>query len=262
MVNTRLYIAYIFLISLVAIAGSYPLLPYKHFEQDKQNTLSLPSIKHPFGTDELGRDMLSRISYGLGVSLRIGISAAIFATVIGGAFGIVSGYVGGILDTAMMGFIEFMIALPEIVIIVLLTLIFGRGEFAIALAIALVSWLSVARITRNEVLSLKTKDFIDAANILGANPFRIMLKHIFPNVLPIILTLLVLRVPASIIAESSLSFVGLGLKPPHSSLGVLTQEGFRAITFYPHLILLPSLFIIVLVWSVNTIGEYFQQKIK
>lgn len=245
---------------LVSLAVIYPFLPYTYYEQNPEESLLLFSPSHPLGTDELGRDMLARVSYGLGVSLRVGVIAALLATAFGTLVGIISGWFGGVVDIAIMRTIDFFISIPEIILIVLISFLVGRGEFAIALAIALGSWLAVARVVRGEVAKIRSSEFIQSAIILGCSTPRIMFKHILPNVLPVVITMLVLRIPVAILTESGLSFIGLGLKPPASSLGVLAEEGFRAISIYPRFIIIPSFFIVLLVWSTNTIGEFISRR--
>ncbi len=253
-------LAFFILAFLFIFALSYPFLPYTYYEQFPDKALISFSPSHLLGTDELGRDMLARVSYGLGVSLRVGLFAAILATALGTVVGIISGWFGGIIDLIIMRMIDFFISIPEIILIVLISFVMGRGEFSISLAIALGSWLSVARVVRGEVIKIKGYEFVDAAIILGNSASRIMIKHILPNIIPVVITMLVLRVPVAILTESGLSFIGLGLQPPASSLGVLAEEGFRAISIYPRFIIIPSIFIVMLVWSINTIGEFIARR--
>lgn len=236
----------------IALAISYPILPYTFYEQTEK-ILDMPSLGHPFGTDELGRDIMSRVAYGLGVSLKVGILSAIFSTMIGVFLGMLAGYIGGWVDFTIMRFVDFMLSLPDIILVVLITMLIGRGPTQIALAIASVSWLTTSRAIRNETLRLRSTEFVESAKALGESTLSIMLKHILPNILGVSLTFLTLRIPSAILAESSLSFLGLGLKPPQSSLGVLCEEGFRALTLYPHIILIPAGFIVLVVWSLNSL---------
>ncbi len=252
--------AFLVLFSLFVFAVSYPLLPYTYYEQFPEKVLISFSWEHPFGTDELGRDVLARVSYGLGVSLRVGLISAILATIFGTVVGMTSGWFGGIIDVLIMRFIDFFIAIPEIILIVLISLVVGRGELSISLAIALGAWLSVARVIRGEVIKIRNSEFVESAIVLGVPTVNILLKHVLPHLIPAVMTMLVLRIPVAILTESGLSFIGLGLKPPSSSLGVLAEEGFRAISIYPRFIIIPSIFIILLVWSINVIGEYFSRK--
>jgi len=245
---------------LIFLAAVYPLLPYTYYEQNPDEALLMFSLPHPLGTDELGRDMLSRVCYGIGVSLRVGVLSAILATAFGTFLGIISGWFGGIVDITIMRLVDFFISIPDIILIVLISFLVGRGEFSIALAIALGSWLSVARVVRGEVAKIKSSEFVESALILGCSTPRIMFRHILPNILPVVITMLVLRIPVAILTESGLSFIGLGLKPPASSLGVLAEEGFRAISIYPRFIIIPSVFIILLVWSTNAIGEFISRR--
>ncbi len=254
-------IAGVLLIFLVLLAVSYPFLPYTYYEQDQNEVLVAFSKNHILGTDDLGRDMLARLSYGIGVSLRVAFLASIIATVLGTILGIISGWFGRTLDIVIMRLIDFFLAIPDIILIVLISFIVGRGEIAIATAIALGSWTSVARVVRGEVLKIKNAEFVESAIILGNSTFGVIRKHIIPNIIPIVFTMLILRVPVAILTESGLSFIGLGLQPPASSLGVLAEEGFRAISIYPRLIILPALFISILVWSTNTVFGFIASKL-
>jgi oligopeptide transport system permease protein len=259
--RTDVKIAAGLLIFLVLLAVSYPFLPYTYYEQDQNEVLVAISKNHVLGTDDLGRDMLARISYGIGVSLRVAFLASVIATILGTILGIISGWFGKTLDIVIMRFIDFFLAIPDIILIVLISFIVGRGEVAIAIAIALGSWTSVARVVRGEVLKIKNAEFVESAIILGNSTFDVIRKHIIPNIIPIVFTMLILRVPVAILTESGLSFIGLGLQPPASSLGVLAEEGFRAISIYPRLIILPAIFISILVWSTNTVFGFVSSKI-
>jgi oligopeptide transport system permease protein len=259
--RTDVKIAAGLLIFLILLAVSYPFLPYTYYEQDQNEVLVTISKNHVLGTDDLGRDMLSRISYGIGVSLRVAFLASVIATILGTILGIISGWFGKTLDIVIMRFIDFFLAIPDIILIVLISFIVGRGEVAIAIAIALGSWTSVARVVRGEVLKIKNAEFVESAIILGNSTFDVIRKHIIPNIIPIVFTMLILRVPVAILTESGLSFIGLGLQPPASSLGVLAEEGFRAISIYPRLIILPAIFISILVWSTNTVFGFVSSKI-
>jgi oligopeptide transport system permease protein len=238
-----------FLIFLVLLALSYPFLPYTYYEQDQNEVLVLFSKNHILGTDDLGRDMLARVSYGIGVSLRVAFLASVIATILGSV------------DIVIMRFIDFFLAIPDIILIVLISFIVGRGEIAIAVAIALGSWPSVARVVRGEVVKIKNAEFVESAIALGNSTFGIIKKHIIPNIIPVVFTMLILRVPVAILTESGLSFIGLGLQPPASSLGVLAEEGFRAISIYPRLIIIPAFFISILVWSTNTVFGFIASKL-
>jgi oligopeptide transport system permease protein len=250
-----------FLIFLVLLALSYPFLPYTYYEQDQSEVLVLFSKNHILGTDDLGRDMLARVSYGIGVSLRVAFLASVIATILGAILGIISGWFGKSVDIIIMRFIDFFLAIPDIILIVLISFIVGRGEIAIAVAIALGSWPSVARVVRGEVVKIKNAEFVESAIVLGNSTFGIIKKHIIPNIIPVVFTMLILRVPVAILTESGLSFIGLGLQPPASSLGVLAEEGFRAISIYPRLIIIPAFFISILVWSTNTVFGFIAGKL-
>jgi len=210
------------------------------------------------GTDVLGRDLLSRLLYGARVSMAIGLLTSLVALFIGTIYGAVSGYIGGRVDAWMMRAVDVSYSLPDVLLIILMTVIIGRGFLGIFLAIALVSWLTVARLIRGEVLRLREMDFVDAARATGAGEGRILFRHIFPHTLGPLMVTLTFRIPSAILAESTLSFIGLGLAPPYSSWGVLANDGWTAIRFYPHLILFPSLVLFLTVLCFNFLGRGLQ----
>ncbi len=219
------------------------------------NILSTPTADHWMGTDRLGRDLFSRVVYGARISLFIGFATTFVALVIGTIYGSVSGYAGGKTDQYMMRIVDVVFSLPDLLLIILLTVIMGRGMAGIFLALTLVSWVTVARLVRGEVLRLKEFPFVEASRALGAGHFRIMTQDILPNMIGVLVVTLSFRIPLAILAESTLGFIGLGVSPPLSSWGTLTNDGWTAIKFYPHLILFPSLAIFLTILSFNFLGE-------
>ena len=231
------------------------IAPYSYQEQDTMNLLSFPGEDHWFGTDRLGRDLLSRMIYGARVSLFVGVFSTLLALFIGTIYGAFSGYVGGRTDNLMMRVVDVVFALPDLLMIILITVLMGRGVAGVFIALTLVSWVTIARLVRGEVLRIKEYPFILAAKALGASHLRIMIREIFPNILGILVITLSFRIPVAILAESTLSFIGLGIVPPESSWGTLASDGWTAIKFYPHLILFPSLAIFFTILSFNFLGE-------
>ncbi len=229
--------------------------PYSYETQDTLRTLTFPSADHWMGTDRLGRDLFSRMIYGARVSLFVGIFTTLFALFIGTIYGAISAYAGGNIDNLMMRLVDVVFALPDLLMIILITVLMGRGVTGVFIALTLVSWVTVARLVRGEVLRIKEYPFVQAARALGASPARILLREIFPNILGVLVVTLSFRVPVAILAESTLSFIGLGIAPPFSSWGSLANDGWTAIKFYPHLILFPSLAIFVTILSFNFLGE-------
>ena len=245
---------FLFIIFLVSLLAPW-VAPYSYQEQDTVNILAFPGIDHFLGTDRLGRDLLSRMIYGARVSLFVGVFSTLIALVIGTVYGTISAYVGGKTDNLMMRVVDVVFALPDLLMIILITVLMGRGVVGVFIALTMVSWVTIARLVRGEVLRIKEYPFILAAKALGASHFRIMLSEIFPNILGILVVTLSFRIPVAILAESTLSFIGLGIAPPASSWGTLASDGWTAIKFYPHLILFPSLAIFFTILSFNFLGE-------
>ena len=245
---------FLFIIFLVSLLAPW-VAPYSYQEQDTLNILAFPGIEHFLGTDRLGRDLLSRMIYGARVSLFVGVFSTLIALVIGTVYGTISAYVGGKTDNLMMRVVDVVFALPDLLMIILITVLMGRGVTGVFIALTMVSWVTIARLVRGEVLRIKEYPFILAAKALGASHFRIMLREIFPNILGILVVTLSFRIPVAILAESTLSFIGLGIAPPASSWGTLANDGWTAIKFYPHLILFPSLAIFFTILSFNFLGE-------
>lgn len=247
--------AAVILATVIAAVFAPWVAPYSYESQDTLNALSLPSAQHWMGTDRLGRDLLSRIIYGARVSLFIGFFTTMIAIVVGTLYGAVSGYVGGRTDNVMMRIVDVFFSLPDLLLIILITVMIGRGVAGIFIALTLVSWVTVARLVRGEVLRIKEFAFVEASRALGAGNARIMLQEILPNVWGLLIITLSFRIPVAILAESTLSFIGLGIAPPFSSWGTLANAGWSAIKFYPHLIFFPSLAIFVTILSFNFLGE-------
>jgi oligopeptide transport system permease protein len=237
-----------------AIAAPY-VAPYKYDETDFKNTLAKPGKNHLMGTDQEGRDLFSRVIYGSRVSITVALGTAFIALMIGTFYGAVSGYIGGKTDEGMMRLVDIFYSLPDLLLIVLITLVIGRGVLGIVLALGLTAWMRVARIVRGSVLQLKGAEFIQSAKSLGASPARILGKHIIPNILSPLIITLTFSVPYAILAESTLSFLGLGIAPPQSSWGTLASTGWQGMRTFPHLIVFPSLAIFITAFSFNLFGE-------
>ena len=245
---------FLIFVSSAAIFAPW-VAPYSYETQDTLNTLAAPGFDHWMGTDRLGRDLFSRLIYGARVSLFIGVATTLLALLIGTIYGAVSGYTGGGADRVMMRFVDVVFALPDMLMIILITVMMGRGVMGMFIALTLVSWVTVARLVRGEVLRIKEYTYIEAAHALGAGDLKILLREILPNILGLMIVTLTFRIPVAILAESTLSFIGLGIAPPFSSWGTLANEGWKAIKFYPHLILFPSVAIFLTILSFNFLGE-------
>jgi oligopeptide transport system permease protein len=251
---------YIIVITLMAIFA--PLVtPYGRDEPDFYHNREGPTSAHWFGTDKLGRDVYTRIVYGARVSLGVAFVGSITAMVIGVLYGSVSGYAGGWVDDLMMRFVDLMFGFPTLLFIILMLLIIppnsSTGLIMVGLFVSLgvVSWLNVARLVRGQFLSLREKEFVEAAQALGATPSRIIWRHILPNSIGPIVIWLTLRIPALILTESTLSFIGLGVKPPTPSWGGMLSEGWRAMRTTPHLAIAPALAITITMLAFNFFGD-------
>lgn len=248
-------------VMIVATLIGPVLIPYVGDEQDTRALLESPSVSHWMGTDRLGRDLFVRILIGGRLSLAIGIATALGALTIGTLYGALSAYVGGRTDHWMMRLVDVLYSLPDLLLIILIMLILGRGPLAIFVALTLISWVTVARIVRGEVLRLKTMEFIEAVRSLGAGTLRILLRHIVPGIAGPLLVTVTYRIPTAILAESTLSFVGLGVPPPFASWGTLANDGWSAMKFYPHLILFPSLVLVLVILSLNVLGDALSERL-
>ena len=207
------------------------------------------------GTDSLGRDVLSRIIYGGRISIAIGLLGTITALIIGVILGAVAGYAGGWIDNALMRFVDITYGLPYMLIVIIMMAILGRNIFILFIAIALVSWLTVARVVRGQIISLKNSEFVEAARSMGASPNRIIFRHLLPNTLGIIIVYSTLSLPSFIMSESFLSFLGLGVSAPLASWGSLVADGVKSMELYPWLLLVPAIIMTVFLFAMNFLGD-------
>lgn len=231
------------------------IAPYGYEEQNLLLGAAPPSASHWLGTDVFGRDMLTRIMYGSRVSLAVGFIASGVAVCIGVLWGSIAGYSGGRTDAFMMRIVDILYALPFMIFIILLMVIFGRNLLLLFLAIGAVEWLTMARIVRGQVLTLKQQDFIEAAVSLGLSNWTIIRRHIIPNTLSPVIVYATLTIPSVMLLEAFLSFLGLGIQPPQSSWGLLISYGVETMEEYPWLIFFPGLFLSITLFSLNFLGD-------
>ena len=214
-----------------------------------------PNRIHLLGTDELGRDLFTRILYGARISFAVGILATLVSLTIGVAYGSIAGSTGGRVDHLMMRVVDILYGLPFMFFVIILVVIFGRNLLNLFVALGAVQWLTMARIVRGQVLSLKAREFVLSAQAVGASPVRLLLRHVLPNALGPIVVYTTLTVPAVMLEEAFLSFLGLGVQPPMASWGSLASEGAAAMEPYPWLILFPGMALTLTLLSLNFLGD-------
>ena len=246
----------VMLITMVILALLTPLIaPYSYEAQNLDLGASPPSAAHWLGTDIFGRDLLTQILYGGRISLAVGFIATAVALVIGVTWGAVAGYVGGRVDAAMMRFVDILYALPFMIFIILLMVVFGRNILLLFLAIGAVEWLTMARIMRTQVQALRQQEFVEAAISLGLSPSAIIFKHIIPNAIGPIIVYTTLTIPSVMLLEAFLSFLGLGIQPPQTSWGLLISYGAETMEEYPWLLIFPGLALTITLFSLNFLGD-------
>lgn len=234
-------------------------------EPDTSRVLEEPGWRAPFGTDSLGRDLLSRLALGTKVSLSVGLAGSFLAVFLGALAGTLAAFRGGWADRALMRATDVFLSVPSFALVAVLcaglqTPWLGppglsRDLLGLAIAIGLTHWMNVARVVRGLVLQVKVQPFLEAARALGATETRLLWHHVRPNIMPRLMVLLSLQIPANILYESFMSFIGVGVQAPATSWGLLVQEGWRSLSVYPHLMLFPCLVLFLTIWSMNLIGR-------
>lgn len=255
--ENKLAAASAIIIALFILAAVFaPLLtPYSFDEMDLLNRLAPPSGEHLLGTDEAGRDVFTRMLYGARISLLVGIVPTVISMLAGAVLGIIAGYNGGKTDTVIMRLADIMLAFPSMFLAMVIMYTLGDGIINIFLALALVNWASVARIVRAETLKLKETEFVEAARSIGVKKVTVMLRHILPNCIPSLIVLFTLNIPSAILSESSLSFLGIGIKAPQASWGLMVNTGRQFLYSQPWLSLSPSVAIMIIVLAFNFLGD-------
>ena len=253
-----LSLGFVLIVTLGAALAPW-LSPYSAGGLEEKRILELPRFPHWMGTDGLGRDLLTRVLYGARVSMTVGVGTGIIALVIGTIYGLISGFKGGAVDQLMMRFVDIFYGLPDMLIFILLSLVFGRNLGGLLIALGLVSWVRFARITRGQVLQAKEFLFVEGPRAMGASRRRLVLRHILPNITGPIIVTLTFSIPSAILAESTLSFIGIGINDPYSSWGTswgtLAQDGWRAMRTYPHVLFFPASAIFLTILAFNFLGN-------
>jgi oligopeptide transport system permease protein len=239
---------------LIALATPW-IAPYAYDAQDLDLGATPPSAQHWLGTDIFGRDLMTQIMFGGRVSLTVGFVATTVALLIGVTWGAIAGYVGGKVDAVMMRLVDILYALPFMIFIVLLMVVFGRNMLLLFLAIGAVEWLTMARIMRSQVQSLRQQEFVEAAISIGLSPAAIIRRHMIPNALGPIIVYTTLTIPSVMLLEAFLSFLGLGIQPPQTSWGLLISYGAETMEEFPWLLIFPGLALTVTLFSLNFLGD-------
>ena len=249
------WIAIVILAALIILSVSAPLFSIDPNATDVTSMMQPPSGAHWFGTDELGRDYFIRVLYGGRVSLYVGVISMLATTLIGLIIGLISGYFGGWVDTLLMRLVDILSSIPWLVLVIVLSVFMKPGLTTIIIVIGGFSWMSLARLVRAETLALKERDYVVYSQFIGINPVKIMIQHILPGVVPTMLVASTASIAGAIMTESSLSFLGVGLQPPHASWGSLLQNAQSSLQRAPHMALIPGLLIMLTVYGFNQLGH-------
>ena len=255
--SNKMAVGMLFLLLLIFFFSLFgPLLSsYSYTEIHLTEKNCPPCSKFWFGTDELGRDLFTRIWWGARISLGVGIAAALIDVTVGVIWGTISAYLGGRVDEIMMRICDILHSLPYLLMVILLTVIRGSGIWTILIAMTFTGWINMARITRAQVLQLKTNDYIAAAKVIGASTFRIMARHVLPNAIGPIVAMLTLTIPNAIFTEAFLSFLGLGIQAPAASWGMMINDALSAMRYFPWRLCFPALMLTLTMLSFNCIGN-------
>ena len=254
--NRMAMISLFILIGITILSFIGPSIsPYAYDQQNLDRVFEGPGKDHIFGTDNLGRDLFARTTYGGRISLAVGLLATLVSPVIGVSYGMFSGYTGGRVDAWMMRAVDVLYALPFTIFVILLMVMFGRNFLLLFLAIGAVEWLTMARITRAQTMNLKRSEFVEAARALGYSHGRILFRHLLPNLIGPIIIYATLTVPAVMLLEAVLSFLGLGVQAPMSSWGSLIKEGAEKMDAAPWLLFFPGMFFCLSLFALNFLGD-------
>ena len=229
--------------------------PYPTWRQALGPTYQGPTLLHPFGLDDYGRDILSRVMGGAGIALTVGVGASVIASIVGICLGLIAGFYRGKIDVGISLLINISYGVPDLLIALILVVLIGRGVQNIILAISITAWLGMARLVRGQTMALREREFVEAARSIGTKNLQILARHILPNALGPIVVQATYLVPAAIIFEAFLSLLGMGVPPPSPSWGAMASEGYKAIQLAPHIVLAPCLALSLTVLSFNWVGD-------
>ena len=245
--------AFLLLVIIASIAVDYTGLDPEAI--DVTNMLGKPSAEHWFGTDELGRDYFTRVLYGARVSLIVGVLAMVTSVFIGVTVGMISGYFGGIVDSILMRIVDVFCAIPWIIMVTVISMLFKRGIVSIIIVIGCFSWMEIARLVRAETMSAKNRDYVQYAELVGVSKLKIIVQHVLPTIIPVIITAATGAIASAIMVESSMSFLGIGIQPPQCSWGSLLQTAQRNLAKAPYMAFIPGILIVLTICSFNKLGE-------
>lgn len=254
--NKRAMVGFWMVVFCVAVALLAPwVAPYDPIEQNMQIMLEGPSLNHPFGTDEFGRDILSRIIHGTQISLMTGIVGVLIAVILGVALGTISGYFGGLADTLIMRIMDIFMAFPSFLLALAIVSVLGPGMINVMIAIGIFSVPTFARLSRSSVISIKDKEYIEAVKAMGGSHLHVIIKHVIPNSIAPIIVLSSMRIATAIITAAGLSFLGMGAQPPTPEWGAMLSTGREYLRVAPHVSTMPGLAIMFLVLGFNMLGD-------
>lgn len=254
--NRTAFIGLCIIVLYVLLAIFAPMLSkYDYHSMSTEWKHALPSTEHWLGCDASGRDQWVRIWMGARVSLSIGLFSAFINMCVGAVIGGLCGYYGGKLDMIVMRIVDILYGIPSLIITILVMMVLGKGVIPLVVALCIVGWIGTCRFVRGEVYRLKEQDFVMAAKVLGVPDFKIIIRHIIPNILGMMVTNLCMAIPGAIFQEAFLSYIGLGIAPPNCSWGILAKEGIKYLRIYPHEIVIPAFFICTTMLALNLLGD-------
>lgn len=246
----------ILLVLVVATIFVGPLISEHDYQYINTDVKDLkPNSEYWFGTDDMGRDLFTRVCYGGRISLLIGLCCTLVKFIIGSLLGALAGLKGGVIDNIIMRLAEFIGNLPYLIIVLILSVVLGRSIFALVLAMSITSWVGTTRMVRGQILQIREQDYVEAAAALGSSTGRIIMKHLLPNTLGIIMVEITMSVPGFIFGEAFLSYIGLGVQAPKTSWGALASAGQEQLMFYPHQLFFPCLMIVITMLAFHLIGD-------